>query len=143
MKKGLVVILAAATALYFVAKKSLSSKLIFQLQDIGTSGKWYAPVLIISVRVLNPSNQSAQLNSITGELSLNGKFISNITSFVPQKIAAKAESVIKLEAKPGVTGAASVILTALQKKGTGYKAKFVGNANVDGIVIPINETFAI
>ena len=141
MKKGLLYLLAGATALYFVAKKSFKSKLLFQLKDVGTSGKWYAPTLVVKVRVLNPSNQSAQLNSITGELFMNNKFVSNITSFVPQKIAAKNESTISLEAKPGLTGAFQVLVTALSKKSKGYSFKFVGNANVDGIVLPIAESY--
>ena len=143
MKKGLLVILAGATALYFIAKKSLSSKLLFQIDNLGSKGKWYNPIIVISLRVLNPSNQSAKLNSITGELFLNGKLISNVTSFVPQNISAKAESIIKLEAQPGITGAASLLLDILQNKKAGYKIKFDGNANVDGIVVPINQSFAI
>jgi len=143
MKKGLIYILGGAAALFLLTRKSLSKKLVFQLKDVGTSGKWFAPVLVIKFRILNPSNQSAVVNSVAGELFMNNDLVTNISTFTKQKIGAKSESTLTLEAKPGLTDVFSTLIKVISNKKKNYTFKFVGNANIDGLIVPIAETYKI
>ena len=90
---------------------------------------------------LNPSNQSATINSIVGELYVNNKFLGNVTSFTSQKILPKASSNVSFTIKPSLLSALPIIKSILYNKSKGYSFTFKGNANVDGIVIPIETSY--
>lgn len=143
MKKSIIWILAGAAAIYLLAKKSLASKLQFSFKSFSTSGSLTSPKLNIHLSALNPSNQSAKINSIVGELYVNDSFIGDVTSFTPQIISPNAESDISFQIKPSLLSGLSLIKNLLVNKGKGYKFKFKGNANVNGLVIPIDETYSI
>jgi LEA14-like dessication related protein len=145
MKKNFIWIAAAAAAIYFILKKSSFAKnLIFSFNNIKPVGKWFNPELIITLSVQNPTNQAATITAISGTLYLSDKAISNISSFTQQVIQPQMESLISFSAKPGVIGIANVlkeIWTGTKEKK--YSFKFIGTANVDGILLPIDQEYII
>lgn len=143
MKKSIYWILAGAAAIYLLAKKSLASKLQFSFKSFSTSGSITKPKLNIQLSALNPSNQSAKINSIVGELYVNSQFIGDVSSFTPQVILPNAESTVSFQITPSLLSAFSVVKGLIFNKGKGYKFEFKGNANVDGLVIPIAENYSL
>ncbi len=143
MKKNLIWIAAAAAAIYFLIRKSSFSKnLIFNLSNIKPAGKLISPEFIITLSVQNPTNQAATITAITGTLYLDNKAISNISSFNQQTIQPKTESLISFSAKPGLIGIANVIREIWTgQKNRQYTIKFIGSANVEGILLPIDQEY--
>jgi LEA14-like dessication related protein len=145
MKKNLIWIAAAAAAIYFIIRKSSFAKnLIFSFNNIKPVGKWFQPELIITLAVQNPTNQVATIKAISGTLYLSGKAISNISNFNQQLIQPQMESLISFSAKPGIIGIANVIKEIFTEKNRKqYNFKFIGTANVDGVLLPIDQEFIL
>lgn len=143
MKKNIIWIIAGAAAIYFLAKKSLAKKLQFSFKNLSTSGNFTSPKINIRLLALNPSNQTAKINSIVGELYVNDNFIGDVSSFMPQIIMPNAESEVSFSIKPSLFSAFSTVKNLVINKGKGYKFEFKGNANVDGLVIPLNQVYSL
>jgi LEA14-like dessication related protein len=145
MKKNFIWIAAAAAAIYFIIRKSSFAKnLIFSFNNIKPVGKWFQPELIITLAVQNPTNQVATIKAISGTLYLSGKAISNISNFNQQLIQPQMESLISFSAKPGIIGIANVIKEIFTEKNRKqYNFKFIGTANVDGVLLPIDQEFIL
>lgn len=145
MKKNFIWIAAAAAAIYFIIRKSSFAKnLIFSFNNIKPVGKWWKPELIITLSVQNPTNQAAKITAIIGTLFLTDKSISNISSFTQQIIQPQTESLISFSARPGVIGIANVLKELfLGNKTKQYNFKFIGSANVDGVLLPIDQEFIL
>lgn len=145
MKKNFIWIAAAAAAIYFIIRKSSFAKnLIFSFNNIKPVGKWWQPELIITLSVQNPTNQVATIRAISGTLYLSDKAISNISNFNQQNIQPQMESLISFSARPGVVGIANVIKEIFSgTKSKQYNFKFIGTANVDGVLLPIDQEFIL
>lgn len=145
MKKNFIWIAAAAAAIYFILRKSSFAKnLIFSFNNIKPVGKLLSPELIITLSVQNPTNQVATIKAISGTLYLSDKAISNISNFNQQTIQPQMESLISFSARPGIIGIANVlreIYTGTKSKQ--YTFKFIGTANVDGVLLPIDQEFIL
>ena len=145
MKKNFIWIAAAAAAIYFIIRKSSFAKnLIFSFNNIKPVGKWWQPELIITLSVQNPTNQVATIRAISGTLYLSDKAISNISNFNQQNIQPQMESLISFSARPGVVGIANVIKEIFSgTKSKQYTFKFIGSANVEGVLLPIDQEFIL
>lgn len=145
MKKNFIWIAAAAAAIYFIIRRSSFAKnLIFNFNNIKPVGKWWQPELIITLSVQNPTNQVATIRAISGTLYLSDKAISNISSFNQQLIQPQMESLISFSVRPGVVGIANVIKEIFAgTKSKQYNFKFIGSANVDGVILPIDQEFIL
>lgn len=145
MKKNFIWIAAAAAAIYFIIRRSSFAKnLIFTFNNIKPVGKWWQPELIITLGVQNPTNQVATIRAISGTLYLSDKAISNISNFNQQTIQPQIESLISFSVRPGVVGIANVIKEIFTgTKSKQYNFKFIGSANVDGVLLPIDQEFIL
>jgi hypothetical protein len=90
--------------------------------------------------VQNPTNERANIKSIVGTLTANGKTVANISSFTSQIIAPTAESIYTVEARPAAAGLITTITNFIQSKNK-IQFNFSGTMNVDNINIPINENY--
>jgi len=146
MKKNIIWIAAAAAAIYFIIRKSSFAKnLIFSFNNIKLVGKLLQPELIITLLVQNPTKQAATITAISGTLYLDNKAISNISNFNQQFIQPQMESLFSFSAKPGVIGIANVLSEIFfsKTKSKQYSFKFIGTANVDGVLLPIDQEFIL
>ena len=128
----------AAILLYLVGRKKLSGSATFSFEKFKVDLKKKA--IIITLGVNNPTSQSLTINSIVGNLSLSGKVVAAVETFVKTNVMPNAKTLIDLTVKPSLVGLAQTVLALAKKtqKAADLKMKFVGNGNVDGIAIPID-----
>lgn len=138
--RNLLWVLGGAAALYFLSRYSFGQKTSFFLRRVRPGGTITAPTVSVELAVQNPTNQTATIKSITGALSINGNAIANLAAFGDQKIAANSESTIRLTARPSAVGVFQTVKELFTAAPGTISANFTGSANVDGLVVPINET---
>lgn len=148
MKKNYIWIVAAVAAVgYFVYRKmNFAKNLLFRLSDVKPDGSLTNPKVIISVSVNNPSNQKATINAVSGTLYLDQREISVVNTTNTQIIAPRTESIIRIVAKPSLVGIFKLLRDVFSKEkreGLEYTFKFIGNINVDGVLLPINEEYKL
>jgi hypothetical protein len=145
MKKNYIWIVAAIAAVgYFIYRKSNFAKsLVFRLSDVKPDGSLKDPKVIISIVVTNPTNQTANVKAVAGTLFLDDKEISVVNTTTAQAILPQTDSILRVVAKPQIIGIARLLKDLLYKsKRSKIKETFhfVGSINVDGVLLPINET---
>ena len=142
--KNLFYVLGGGIALWLLTRVSLGKRLLFNFSGIKPKGKLLNPILEITISAQNPTNQRATINSITGTLFLDGKEISNISSFKQQIILPNAETFLTIDAKPGIIGIINVLKDIFSReKSKTYRFRFAGSANVDNIVVPIDNEIVL
>jgi len=138
--RNVLLIIGGAAALYFLGRYKFSQKISFLLRGVRAGGGLTNPQILIDLAIQNPTNQKATLKSITGDISINGQYIANLSAFGDQVIQPNSESLIKLNARPSATGVGQFLVTLFRERQQGISATFVGTANVDGVTYPVNET---
>lgn len=147
MKKNYIWIVAAAVAAvgYFVYRKmNFANSLVFRLSDVKPDSNLKDPKLIISIAVSNPTNQKANIKAITGTLYIDEREISIVNTTTQQTIQPSSDSIIRINAKPSIFGIAKIIRDLLYKSKRQKMTenfRFLGNVNVDGVLLPIDEQF--
>lgn len=141
--RNVFLLIGGAAALYLLSRYSFGQKTNFFLRKIRPSGTLTAPTVSVELAAQNPTNQTATIKSITGTLSINGSAIASLAAFGDQQIAANSESTIKLIARPSAAGVFQTVKKLFTSKPGQIRANFTGTANVDGLVVPINETQTI
>lgn len=136
-------IIGGAAALYFLSRYQFGQKTNFLLRSVKPGGTFFKPLIIVQIAVQNPTNSSATVKSITGSVSVNDKYLANVSAFGEQVIAANSESILTLTARPSAIGIFESVRELLTNPIGKVTANFTGTANVDGMVIPINETKTI
>jgi LEA14-like dessication related protein len=127
-------IAAAAGAYYYTqSKKKFAGSVQFGLKSLKLSGV----NVITKMGVLNPTNQTATIKSIVATLYLNNSPIATVKSFTPVTIQAAKETDIDIVFVPSGLGIFSSIVEFV-KGGKIKGVRMVGNANVDGVTMPIN-----
>lgn len=138
MNKAIYWVIGGVAAYYIFSKTLLAKKLNFIFSSINFRGG----NIELSFLVQNPANIGAVVNSVAGNLSVNNRIVANISTFKNQNIPARSETILTITARPQYFGAAQLLIDLYKKKFSAI-AKFTGNANVDGILIPINQTLSI
>lgn len=136
------ILAGVAGAIFFLGKKKVVKKATgmakFEIKKVFLRG--LNPV--IRIGVLNPSNQSITINSFVGGLLLNDNSeVAKVKNFKRTQIKASAESDFELTLVPSSVGVFQALKTIFSKKLGDMNIKLVGNANVNGMVLPINLRF--
>jgi LEA14-like dessication related protein len=96
------------------------------------------PTLNLIVQANNPTDTSADLQNITGQLYIDDIMIGNVFGITPVSIA-PGSSIINIPVTINYTGAGDLI----QKFSTNnFKLNFRGNMKVDFISIPLNFDYS-
>ena len=132
MKNWLLIGLAGIAGWYFLGKTQLANRTKLIFKKLGFANKKFQ--LVFGVQ--NPTGQTARISAITGEVYLGDKLIADFSSFGEQKIAAKSESELKIQASPTIGILQLITSKNWLKKGLAYTIK--GTGNFDGIVVPFN-----
>lgn len=136
-----VIIVAAVAALYFLGKSRLTRiKVLFR--GFKVTGGLFNPKFNLKFGLQNPTNETATLNSLVGELMANGKVIANVSNFVSTKINANQETQINIVAEPVGISIATTVIDFIRTKNK-LNIQFTGSANVDNIVYPLAESLTI
>jgi hypothetical protein len=132
MKNWLLIGLAGIAGWYFLRKTQLANRTKLIFKKLGFANKKFQ--LVFGVQ--NPTGQTARISAITGEVYLGDKLIADFSSFGEQKIAAKSESELKIQASPTIGILQLITSKNWLKKGLAYTIK--GTGNFDGIVVPFD-----
>jgi LEA14-like dessication related protein len=141
MKKNWIYFLLIGGAIaYFYGKKRLQQSIKFTFESIKLAGT----KIIVRLGMLNPSGSSANLNSIVGSLIINGNEVAIVENFTKVNIAAKSKSFVDLTITPSGLGILTTIKSLIKKGGIkNLSASFVGNANIDGVTVPLDIKYSI
>lgn len=135
-----------AIALYAILKlkrgATIANRALFSIDKMSVDIKKRQINLILGI--LNPASGSIKINSVVGNLVLNGQSIASIENFTGLIVEGNAKSFLSLIMKPSGIGIINLAIDFVNakknKEKTSANVKFVGTANVDGIAIPINTT---
>jgi len=134
MRNWILIGLAGLTGWYLLGKSQLANRTKLIFKKLGFANKKFQ--LVFGVQ--NPTGQTAKVSAITGEVYLGDKLIADFSSFGEQKIAARSESELKIQASPTIGILQLVSTKGWLKKGLNYTIK--GTGNFDGIVAPFEYT---
>jgi LEA14-like dessication related protein len=98
------------------------------------------PTINVELAVQNPTNTTIKIKSITGSISVNDRFLANVSAFGDQTVGPNSESTLRLVARPSALGVFESVRELLNAAAGQVSVTFSGSANVDGIVVPITET---
>ena len=136
-------IVGGVAAIYLLSKLRFGQKANFMLRSLRPGGTLLAPTINVEMAVQNPTNQTITIKSITGSVSVNDKYLANVSAFGDQKVLPNSESILRLTARPSAFGVFESIREILTQPIGTIAASFQGTANVDGIVVPISESRTI
>jgi hypothetical protein len=124
----------ASLLLFRKAAAARAAKVLFR--GIRLAGKGLKRNIEIKLAVQNASSGSATLKALTGEVFINGKQVADFSRFGDQRIEARSESPLNLNATLSA-GIISILASkGWLKSGINYEIK--GFANFDGINTPFS-----
>jgi len=136
-------VVGGVAAIYLLSKLRFGQKANFFLRSLRPGGTLLAPTINVEMAVQNPTNQTITIKSITGSVSVNDKYLANVSAFGDQKVLPNSESVLRLTARPSAFGVFESVRELLTQPIGTIAASFQGTANVDGLVVPISESRTI
>jgi len=136
-------VVGGVAAIYLLSKLRFGQKANFFLRSLRPGGTLLSPTVNVEMAVQNPTNQTITIKSITGSVSVNDKYLANVSAFGDQKVLPNQESILLLTARPSATGVFQSIREILTQPIGTIAASFQGTANVDGLVVPISESRTI
>ena len=126
---------------YLVYKKYVLAKTIsvfFKTIDFSSMSLLY-PTINIVVQVNNPTDITATIQNIKGDLYLNNTYIGNVIGITPTTLVT-GSSILRIPVTLSYTGVASLIKGLSTK---GINLRFNGSIMVDLIVLPLNFEYNI
>ncbi len=91
---------------------------------------------IINLTVQNVSNANINLNSLAGDIYLNGQPFANISDFTKRVIAANSQTNIQIHVAPNLSSIPATLFEAMTSKDKALNFHITGNANVNSLVLP-------
>ena len=126
---------------YLVYKKYVLAKTIsvfFKSIDFSSMSLLY-PTINIVVQINNPTDITATIQNIKGDLYLNNTYIGNVIGITPTTLAT-GSSILRIPVTLSYIGVASLI-KGLNTKGVNLR--FTGSIMVDLITLPLNFEYNI
>ena len=99
----------------------------------------FNPVVTIKVQVNNPTNTTADLQNIRGDLQIDGVFVGSVQGFYPQSIQ-RGANILNIPVTISYMGIADLIQKFNRK---GFRLDFTGSMIVDFIPVPLQFNYAI
>jgi LEA14-like dessication related protein len=143
MKKYLpFVLIAGALAYYYISFGSAAKKLKFYFQSIkfGSSKGLSIPPIFAVFRIVNPSNTTITVDSIAGDITINGSALASIQNLEKFTVSARSERLYEVKIQAPITNLLSTVYALLTSKGKRYAIAFDGTVNAAGAAISVNQT---
>jgi LEA14-like dessication related protein len=101
------------------------------------------PILTLALIAHNTSNQQMTVNSFDANLTANGTYVGNASSFTPQTIMANSQTTVMVNIRLSLLNIVTDIIKAFQYGNFSQTVRLTGNANVDNIQVPVDMNFTV
>jgi LEA14-like dessication related protein len=92
---------------------------------------------------MNPTGSSATINSIVGSVYVKGSAVATIENYTTTIVSPKSKSFLDLTVTPSGAGILSFVRSLISTGTKNLSAEFKGNANIDGITVPLDIKYSI
>lgn len=139
--RNLLLIGGALVALYLVGRSRLATNVKILFRGLSFGGGLRRPTVTLRFGVQNPTDQTANVRSIVGQVDANGRTVADVSGFQGITVGPNTESILSVQAQPAAVGIVQTVADFLRQKERGpVKITFTGTANVDGLNIPLNQS---
>lgn len=90
-------------------------------------------------RLINGSNTPVTINSIVGELRVNGKQLSTVSQVQPFDVAGNSDTIYTVNVQTGAFDVINIVRDFIKRKQK-LVVEFDGIVNSTGIMIPVQQT---
>jgi LEA14-like dessication related protein len=142
MKKSFLFVgVGAAILLYILSKKSAAKNLRVYFQTISLKkGKGLNfPTVQAVFRIVNPTSSALTIDSIAGDILLNGQLLSSLSQTDSLSIPGQSESIYTVNIKTPIFNALTTLISLFKNKTKKINVEFTGSVNSGGIIIPISQ----
>jgi hypothetical protein len=135
----------AAAGLYVLSKLSFAanaSRLNYSLAGMTMTMNGINPVIAMYLIAQNPTNETFQVNAITGTVLLNGTIIGNLAGFVPVTVNPTNQASIPLTVTLSGLSLISYVVGVLNgTAGTQAILRLTGTVNANGTLLPVDVQY--
>lgn len=130
---------------YYAFTKITASKkinVVFKKFGIGKASGFSLPPILAVFTLQNPTSTQVTINSIVGDIYVNGEDVANVTEFNKLIIKGNSQNDLTVNVHVGVLSAAKLLLNYFNT-GRKINANFQGTVNAEGFAIPVNESLGL
>lgn len=121
-----------------------ASRLNFVITNVNVTTSGISVILQVTVQVQNPTNSGFTINSLVGNVLLNGTLIGNASSFNQVSIAPNQQTPLMLTVVLSAIATVNDIVNILSgSSGVHAVVAINGTANVDNLPIPVNLQYQV
>lgn len=142
MNTGTILLLAGAGLVAYEFQQLGTAAATVQFQFAGVT---FNSITSLNVQLLiqNISNIKCTVNALSGQIIMNDLQIGNISDFQPVDIAARSQQVVNVLLSLNVLSIPGTIQSLLNNPGAPLDFEIIGNANVNGLILPFDLTKTI
>ena len=141
MSKNLILVGLAVLGWIGYKKFILAKKINISLKDIGfNGGTFWQPIVKVQLEVENPTDTTADVQKISGNILLQDKIVGTVFQNVNQKILAKQKTVINFDVQLNLIDAS---LISINNKFSNQTIEFTGNLVADFVSFPLNYSIQL
>lgn len=142
MKTGTVILLAVGgLALYFYSELGItaaSMNVVFDSVQIKSVTDY-----MIGLLIQNVSNSPIYVNSLAGDILVNGNELGNISDFSPITVNPNSQQVVQIEIKPSLLSLPGTVIDLVNNSGGNLNFTATGHMNIDNQVLPFNVSKSV
>lgn len=121
--------------LYFLSKAQAGKSIAVNFKGIKTKGKDIFATFILQ----NSSSTQVTVNSIFGDVYVNGQVLANVSNADTFTINGNDEATYTVKLTPNYLSIAQIVFNMLSFKQQ-FKVQFIGKINSSGAIITVNQT---
>lgn len=145
MKNNTIFLVVGGLVAYLILmEKRAIANLNYVIAGISLTFSGIVPVLGINILIQNVSNQSFDITSFVGSLTIDGTYVGDVSSFTPVIIAGSSQAYMNVKVNLSLIGIVSDLINLMNSK-SGIPKKLVlsGNINVNNIVAPLSLSYNV
>ena len=97
------------------------------------------PTVQAVFRIVNPTSSALTIDSIAGDILLNGQLLSSLSQTDSLSIPGQSESIYTVNIKTPIFNALTTLISLFKNKTKKINVEFTGSVNSGGIIIPISQ----
>ena len=141
MNPLLLPLLAGGIVLFFASKAQAGKNIKAYLKGVKFSGK-FPQTAFITFRIVNGASAGVVVNSIVGEVYINGKLVGDVNNVQNFTIPANSEVEYTVKLTPSSLGIIAIIYQLFTTKQK-FVVEFKGTVNSTGALISIDQKITV